>query len=438
MSNTAEQLKTEILEKVREYAAVAHSPSAFVPFKTKVRYAGRVFDDREMVALVSSALDFWLTLGPYGAQFESRMREFFNSRDFVLTNSGSSANLAAITALCSKNLDGHMCPGGEVITPAVTFPTTLSPILQNGLVPVFVDCELGTYDVDVDAVAAAVSPKTQALVIPHTLGNPCRMDVLMDIAREHELWVVEDCCDALGAKYNGKLVGTFGDASTCSFYPAHHITLGEGGGVVVREPKIAKIVRSVRDWGRDCWCEPGQNDTCGKRFGWQLGDLPEGYDHKYIYSEIGYNLKPTDLQAAIGTVQADRIGDFHARRQHNFDRLYAGLKAYEEFLVLPKAYPNADPAWFAFPLTVRGGVVRSELVAWLEKSLIETREIFSGNILRQPAYRDVVHRVQGDLRQSDIVMRDTFFIGVYPGLTDEMLDFVLDQFREFFRSHRLS
>ena len=248
MSNTAEQLKREILEKVREYAAIAHSPRAFVPYKTKVRYAGRVFDDREMVALVSSALDFWLTLGPYGAQFESRMREFFGSRDFVLTNSGSSANLAAITALCSKNLDGHMRSGGEVITPAVTFPTTLSPILQNGLVPVFVDCELGTYDVDVDAVAAAVSPKTQALVIPHTLGNPCRMDVLMDIALEHDLWVVEDCCDALGAKYNGKLVGTFGDASTCSFYPAHHITLGEGGGVVVREPKVAKIVRSVRDW----------------------------------------------------------------------------------------------------------------------------------------------------------------------------------------------
>ena len=260
----------------------------------------------------------------------------------------------------------------------------------------------------------------------------------MDIAREHGLWVVEDCCDALGAKYDGKLVGTFGDASTCSFYPAHHITLGEGGGVVVREPKVAKIVRSIRDWGRDCWCEPGQNDTCGKRFGWQLGDLPEGYDHKYTYSEIGYNLKPTDLQAAIGTVQADRIGDFHARRQHNFDRLYAGLRTYEEYLVLPKAYPDAEPAWFAFPLTVRGGVVRSELVAWLETSLIETREIFSGNILRQPAYRDVMHRVQGNLQQSDVVMRDTFFIGVYPGLTDEMLDFVLDRFREFFRSRGLS
>lgn len=437
MENTAARLKREILEKVREYAAVAHAPQAFVPFETKVPYAGRVFDDREISALVSSALDFWLTLGPYGAEFEDKMKRFFGTRDFVLTNSGSSANLAAITALCSSQLDGHLSPGDEVITPAVTFPTTLSPILQNRMLPVFVDCEIGSYDADVDEIAAAVTPRTRAIVIPHTLGNPCRMDRIMEIVREHDLWLVEDCCDALGARFDGQAVGTFGDVGTCSFYPAHHITLGEGGGIAVGSPKVAKIVRSVRDWGRDCWCEPGKSDTCGKRFGWQLGDLPCGYDHKYIYSEIGYNLKPTDLQAAIGTVQADRIGEFHARRRHNFQRLSEGLKPYEEFLVLPWAYPRSEPAWFAFPLTVRNGVVRNDLVRWLEESRIETRQIFAGNIVRQPAYRTMDHRVHGDLHRSDIVTRDTFFVGIYPGITDEMMDFVLDRFAAFFKSRAL-
>jgi len=432
MEDIAARLRREILEKVREYTAVAHGIRPFVPFETKVPYAGRVFDEREVVALTSSALDFWLTLGPYGAEFEDKMRRFFGTRDFVLTNSGSSANLAAITALCSRQLDGHLRAGDEVITPAVTFPTTLSPILQNRLMPVFVDCEIGTYDVDVDAVAEAVTSKTRALVIPHTLGNPCRMDRIMEVVRGHDLWLVEDCCDALGAKFNGQLAGTFGNLGTCSFYPAHHITLGEGGGIAVASPKVAKVVRSIRDWGRDCWCEPGKSDTCGKRFGWQLGDLPCGYDHKYIYSEIGYNLKPTDLQAAIGTVQADRLGEFHARRRHNFRRLAEGLKRYEEFLVLPRAYAGADPAWFAFPITVRNGIARGDLVQWLEAARIETRQIFAGNIVRQPAYRDVPHRVHGDLHRSDIVSRDAFFVGIYPGITDDMMDFVLERFEAFF------
>ena len=437
MKDEAARLRQEILEKAREFCAVAHAPSPFVPFESKVPYAGRVFDHREVTALLSSALDFWLTLGPYGAEFEGKMRRFFGTRDFVLTNSGSSANLAAITALCSSQLDGHLKPGDEVITPAVTFPTTLAPILQNGMTPVFVDCEIGTYDVDVEEVAAAISPRTRALVIPHTLGNPCRMDCLMEVVREHDLWLVEDCCDGLGAKFDGQLVGTFGDTATCSFYPAHHITIGEGGGIAVSSAKLAKIVRSVRDWGRDCWCEPGKSDTCGKRFGWQLGDLPHGYDHKYTYSEIGYNLKPTDLQAAIGTVQADRIEEFHLRRMHNFARLHEGLTPYEEFLVLPWAYPRAEPAWFAFPLTVREGFECRDLVQWLEESRIETRQIFAGNIVRQPAYRDVPHRVHGDLSRSEVVMRDTFFIGVYPGITDQMMDFVLERFEAFFQSRCL-
>lgn len=435
MSDRAAQLRAEILDKVREYSAIAHAPRPFVPFESRVPYAGRVFDDREVLALTSSALDFWLTLGPYGAEFEGQMKRFFGTRDFVLTNSGSSANLAAVTALCSPQLEGHLAEGDEVITPAVTFPTTLAPILQNRLVPVFVDCEIGTYDVDIDEVAAAVTPRTRAIVVPHTLGNPCRMDRLMEIVREHDLWLMEDCCDALGAKFDGRLAGTFGDIATCSFYPAHHITLGEGGGIAIGSPKLAKIVRSVRDWGRDCWCDPGKSDTCGKRFGWQLGDLPCGYDHKYTYSEIGYNLKPTDLQAAIGTVQAGRIPEFHARRQHNFQRLHEGLRPYEEFLVLPYAYPRAEPAWFAFPVTVRGGIKRPDLVHWLEASRIETRQVFAGNIVRQPAYRNVPHRIHGDLTRSDIVMNDTFFVGVYPGITDEMIDFVLERFAAFFRQH---
>ena len=437
MNNTSARLKAEILEKVREYYAVAHRPRPFVPFETKIPYAGRVFDDRELVSLTSSALDFWLTLGPYGEEFEGKMRRFLGARDFVLTNSGSSANLAAITALCSARLEGHLKAGDEVITPAVTFPTTLAPILQNGLMPVFVDCEIGTYDIDVEQVSSAVSVRTRALVVPHTLGNPCRMDRLMEVARHHDLWVIEDCCDALGARFDGALTGTFGDAATFSFYPAHHITSGEGGGVSVGSAQLAKIVRSVRDWGRDCWCEPGKSDTCGKRFGWQLGDLPIGYDHKYIYSEIGYNLKPTDLQAAVGTVQADRIGEFHARRQHNFRRLYDGLKPYDEFLVLPRSHPGAEPAWFAFPLTVRNGITRNDLVGWLERARIETRQIFAGNILRQPAYRAIPHRVHGELTASDTVMRDTFFVGVYPGITDEMISFVVEQFAEFFRTRGL-
>ena len=385
-----------------------------------------------MISLVDSALDFWLTLGPYGDLFEKKMRDFFGARDFILVNSGSSANLVAVGSLMAPELEGHLEKGDEVITPAVTFPSTVAPILQNGLIPVFVDAEVGTYNINPHLIEEAISPRTRALIVPHTLGNPCDMDIIGDIVRRHDLFFIEDTCDALGSTFRGKLVGTFGDIGTLSFFPAHHITLGEGGGVIMNGAKFSKIARSLRDWGRDCWCAPGESNTCTKRFGWQLGSLPEGYDHKYIYSHIGYNLRPTDLQAAIGVVQADRIPEFTEQRRKNFLRLYQAMEPYQEFIVLPKLDPRSQPSWFGFPITVKHGVSRRELVQWLEAAKIETRSVFGGNILRQPGYSNIRCRVHGELSQSDIIMRDTFFIGVYPGLTPEIMDFVIDRLRAFF------
>ena len=372
----------EIFDRVREYYELVHKEKKFVPFKTSVSYAGRVFDEREMISLVDSALDFWLTLGPYGDLFEKKMRDFFGARDFILVNSGSSANLIAIGSLMAPELEGHLEAGDEVITPAVTFPSTVAPILQNGLIPVFVDAEVGTYNINPHLIEEAISPRTRALLIPHTLGNPCDMDIIGDIARRHDLFFIEDTCDALGSTFRGKLVGTFGDIGTLSFFPAHHITLGEGGGVIMNGAKFSKIARSLRDWGRDCWCAPGESNTCTKRFGWQLGGLPEGYDHKYIYSHIGYNLRPTDLQAAIGVVQADRIPEFTEQRRNNFLRLYQAMEPYQELIVLPKLDSRSQPSWFGFPITVKHGVSRRELVQWLEAAKIETRSVFGGNILR--------------------------------------------------------
>ncbi len=431
VSTEAERLKQEILDKVRQYHGLAHQAPPFVPFKSRVQYAGRVFGDSEMVNLVDSALDFWLTLGPWGDLFEQKMKRLFGARDFVLVNSGSTANLAALMTLASPQLERPLVPGDEVITPAVTFPTTLAPIVHAGLIPVFVDCEVGTYNVDPRLLEGAISPRTRAIVVPHTLGNPCDMDVIGELVRRHQLYLVEDSCDALGATFRGKLVGTFGDLATLSFFPAHHITLGEGGGVVVNNPALPRIVRSVRDWGRDCWCAPGESNTCGKRFGWQLGDLPAGYDHKYVYSNIGYNFKPTDLQAAIGVAQADRLAHFIEKRRRNFTRLYRGLEACQDRLVLPRLDPRANPSWFGFPITVGGGISRQELVQWLESANIETRQVFGGNILKQPGYRNISRRIHGTLEQTDRIMRDTFFVGVYPGLDDEMIDFVVGRVRDF-------
>lgn len=426
-------LKQEILEKVQAYARQAHQPPAFTPFASRVPYAGRVFAESELVNLVDASLDFWLTLGPWGDRFEEALERRLGVRDVALVNSGSSANLVAVTALTSSHLENPLRPGDEVITPAATFPTTLAPLLQNRLVPVLVDCEPGTYNVDPGLVEEALSDRTRAIMVPHTLGNPCDLERLGQIARRHRLYLVEDCCDALGSTFDGRPVGTFGELATVSFYPAHHITMGEGGAVISNRPGYGRIVRSIRDWGRDCWCPPGESNTCGKRFGWKLGSLPEGYDHKYTYSHIGYNLKPTDLQAAVGVAQLDRLDGFIARRRANFDLLFRGLQPFADRLLLPRWHPKAQPSWFAFPITVQAGVSRRRLVQWLEGANIETRDVFAGNILRQPAYANAPVRVVGALPQTDRLARDTFFVGVYPGLSPQMIEFVIDRFTAFFR-----
>lgn len=433
-------LKAEILELARKYVEVAHARKPFVPGQTRIPYSGRIFDSAEMGNLVDAALDFWLTFGPYGQRFERRMQEFFGSHGFALVNSGSAANLLMVATLCSPELDRllresdppRLREGDEVITPAVTFPTTLAPIVQHHLIPVFVDCQIGTYNVRPELLEEAIGPKTRAIFLPHTLGNPCDMDVVMDVAARRRLWVLEDGCDALGATFNGRLVGTFGAMSSLSFYPAHQMTMGEGGGVVINHPRVKKTAQSIRDWGRDCWCDPGVSDTCGKRFGWQQGQLPFGYDHKYIYSNIGYNLKPTDLQAAIGLAQADKIPSFVEARRKNFQRLHDGLKPLEDVLILPQTDPRANPSPFGFAVTVREGVDRARLVAHLEGAKIETRLVFGGNILRQPGFLDIPRRVHGGLEQSDVIMHRTVFVGVYPGLTPEMLDYMIAAFHGFF------
>jgi len=442
MNDSAAELKTQVLELVGRYYQIAHQRKPFEPGKTRITYSGRVYDEREMVNLVDASLDFWLTSGPYAHKFETKMSQFFNSRDFILVNSGSSANLLMVATLCSPQLKRYLRetdlpplqPGDEVITPAVTFPTTLAPIIQNSLVPVFVDCEVGTYNVNPELVEDAIGPKTRAIFVPHTLGNPCDMNVIMDVASRRNLWVLEDGCDALGATFDGQLVGTFGAMSSLSFYPAHHITMGEGGGVVVNHPRLKKTLRSIRDWGRDCWCDPGKSNTCGKRFGWQLGELPFGYDHKYIYSNIGYNLKITDLQAAIGLAQMEKIEPFVAARRRNFRLLYEGLKALEDYLILPRIDPRANPSPFGFPITVRDGIDRSCLIQHLEAANIETRLVFGGNILRQPGFVNIERRVHGSLEQSDTIMRNTLFVGVYPGLTEEMIDYMIETFGSFFKT----
>lgn len=425
-------LKQEILEKVKRYYHLAHEPGQFTPFTSRVNYAGRVFGEEELVNLVDSSLDFWLTMGPYGELFEQRMKRLFGARDFLMVNSGSTANLNAVLTLMSDQLERPLKPGDEVITPAVTFPTTLAPIVHSGLIPVFVDCEVGSYNINPHLLEGAISDKTRAIMVPHTLGNPCDMDIICDLVDRYGLYLIEDSCDALGSTFRDKLVGTFGDLATLSFYPAHHITAGEGGGVVVNKSNLVRIARSVRDWGRDCWCAPGESNTCGRRFGCQLGELPRGYDHKYTYSNIGYNFKPTDMQAAIGVAQLDRLPGFVEQRRRNFARLYEGLAAYQDRLVLSALDPRSNPSWFGFPITTTGGLSSQDLVQWLESANIETRKVFGGNILRQPAFANIRSRVHGTLEESDRVMRDTFFIGVYPGLTAEMIEFILGRFKEFF------
>jgi CDP-6-deoxy-D-xylo-4-hexulose-3-dehydrase len=429
---TADAVREEIRDLVAEYCRLAFPAQPFAPGQP-VPVAGRVFDERDMQALVDSGLDFWLTTGRFAEDFEKRFASRVGLRCSSLVNSGSSANLVALTALTShKLLDEKLTAGDEVITVAAGFPTTVNPILQNNLVPVFVDVEhperRATYNVDVERLEAAVSDRTRAVMLAHTLGNPFDCTAVADFCRRHDLWLVEDCCDALGAEFGGRHVGGFGDLATCSFYPAHHLTMGEGGIVFTDSPRLEKLVESFRDWGRDCWCEPGHDDTCGKRFDWQLGDLPHGYDHKYIYSHIGYNLKLTDMQAAVGVAQLDKLDGFIAARRANFARLRAGLEPFADVFVLPEATPGSDPSWFGFPLSVRptAPFTRRDLVRHLDERKIGTRQLFGGNLLRQPAYHGRPQRVAGDLAGADYVMRHTLWLGVYPGLTDAHIDHVIE------------
>jgi len=433
----ADDVKREILAKMREYYSQAHGDQPFKAGETTIRYAGRVFDEREMQAMVNAVLDFWLTLGPYGEEFEGKLKSFLGVSNVILVNSGSSANLVAVSTLCSKETEDHLGPGDEVITPAVTFPTTVAPLIQNNLIPVFVDCELGTYNIAPSLLEGAVSGRTRAIFLPHTLGNPCDMDPIMDFARRHRLFVVEDVCDALGSRYKDKCVGTYGGIGTLSFYPAHHITTGEGGAVITNDERLARVARSIRDWGRACYCTHRTKSpfgACGKRFDFEIPGVPGTYDHRYIYSNIGYNFKPTDIQAALGSAQMDKLPEFIEARQRNFRRLHAGLRDFEELLILPCWKPEAQVAWFAYPITVReeAPFSRRELILWLEEGLIQTRLLFAGNILQQPGYRDIPHRIAGPLTNSDLVMRNSFFIGVYPGLRDQHIDYVLERFRNFF------
>jgi CDP-6-deoxy-D-xylo-4-hexulose-3-dehydrase len=399
-----------------------------------VPVSGKVFDQNELKLLVDSSLDFWLTTGRYAEKFEKSFAKVMGMKHAMLCNSGSSANLLAVSALTSPRLGKRaLKEGDEVITAAAGFPTTVNPILQNRLTPVFVDVELGTYDSSVEKIEAAIGPKTKAIVMAHTLGNPFDAVGVMELAKEHKLFVVEDTCDAVGAKFDGRPVGSFGDLSTTSFYPAHHITMGEGGCVLVNKASMKKIVESLRDWGRDCWCPPGVDNTCGRRFDWQLGELPYGYDHKYVYSHVGYNLKMTDMQAAVGVAQLDKLDGFIQARNSNFNKIYAGLKDLQEFLILPEATKNSEPSWFGFPITVRKDApfTRFELVQHIESRRIGTRQLFGGNLLRQPAYLKSPMRVVGDLANADFITENTFWIGVYPGLTEEMISYMLQEIQGF-------
>ena len=437
-----EKLRMEILQKVKEYYELVHKPKQmenFIEGKTKINYAGRVFDEKELQYLVDSSLDFWLTYGKYSKKFEEKLAEFLGVRWALLVNSGSSANLLAFYALTSPLLkERQIKRGDEVITVAACFPTTVAPIVQYGAVPVFVDMELTYFNIDVTQLEAALSPKTKAIMIAHTLGNPFNIRAVKEFCEKHNLWLIEDNCDALGGTYEGKPTGTWGDIGTSSFYPAHHITTGEGGAVYTNNPLLRRIMLSLRDWGRDCWCESGKDNTCGKRFAWEFAKLPKGYDHKYVYSHFGFNLKATEMQAAIGLAQLEKLPAFIEKRKQNFKLLYEGLKDLKEFH-LPKPQPNSNPSWFGFliKLTDYAKFTRNEIVEYLEKHNIQTRTLFAGNILRHPLFESLVegrdYRVVGELPNTDKIMNDSFWIGVYPGLTEDAINYIIKTIREFVR-----
>ncbi len=436
----AQDLRRQILALTARYAELAHAPKPFAAGQSPVPVSGKVYGAPEMASLVDSALDFWLTAGRFNTAFEQRLAKYLGvMRKGVLTvNSGSSANLVALTGLTSHmHGDRALKPGDEVITATTGFPTTVNPILQNNLTPVFVDIDIPTYNIDPALIEGAVSERTRAIMVAHTLGNPFALDEVMRVAEKYNLWVVEDCCDALGATYDGKLVGTIGDVGTLSFYPAHHITMGEGGAVYTSSPTVRRAMESIRDWGRDCYCEPGMDNTCKRRFDWQLGDLPYGYDHKYVYSHLGYNLKITDMQAAVGLAQLDRLDGFVAARRDNFNYLKTQLADLEPFFILPEATPRSDPSWFGFLLTLREDApfTRDALVRHLNDKQIATRFLFGGNLLRQPYMQGRPHRLASATTNADIVVDRTFWVGIYPGLGVDHLDFMADTLRAFVAQH---
>jgi len=426
----AQQLRQQIAQLVDEYAAIAMAPRSFEPGKTVIPPSGKVIDGAELKNMVEASLDGWLTTGRFNDMFEKRLADFLGVKHLLTTNSGSSANLLAFSALTSPKLGARTIQkGDEVIGVAAGFPTTVNPIIQFGAVPVFVDVDIPTYNVKAELIEAAITPKTKAIMLAHTLGNPYNLKTIKALCEKHNLWLIEDCCDALGSTYDSKLVGTFGDIGTLSFYPAHHITMGEGGAVFTNNTELKKIIESYRDWGRDCYCAPGCDNTCGKRFGWQLGSLPAGYDHKYTYSHLGYNLKITDMQAACALAQLDKLEGFIQARKDNFAYLTERLQSCTEFLILPEATENSSPSWFGFPITIRpdSGISRVDVLKYLDEHRVGTRLLFAGNLTRQPYMDGQVYRVSGELTNTDLIMNNTFWIGVHPGLNKEMLDFAVEK-----------
>lgn len=432
---TKESLRAEIAALVQQYADLAYPSQPFLPGASNVPVSGKVIGAPELKLMVEASLDGWLTTGRFNDEFEKRLAAWIGVEYLITVNSGSSANLVAFSALTSPRLgERAIRKGDEVIGVAAGFPTTVNPILQCGAVPVFVDVELGTYNVDATLIEAAITPKTKAIMLAHTLGNPYNLEAIVALCKKHKLWLVEDCCDALGSTYDGKKVGTFGDIGTLSFYPAHHITMGEGGAVFTNNPELKLIAESFRDWGRDCYCAPGKDNTCNKRFCWKLGNLPEGYDHKYTYSHLGYNLKISDMQAACALAQLDRLEGFVQARKDNFAYLSEKLKSCEEFLLLPRATPKADPSWFGYPITLKesSGATRVDLINFLEQNRIATRLLFAGNLTRQPYMLEQEFRVVGELKNTDTVMNQTFWLGVFPALGKPQLDYIAGKLEEFF------
>lgn len=435
MPRSPAAIRLEIAELVQQYADIVHAPQDFIPGETPVPVSGKVIGAAELKNMVEASLDGWLTTGRFNAMFEERLAKYLGVKHLITVNSGSSANLVAFSTLTSPKLgERAIRPGDEVIGVAAGFPTTVNPILQFGAVPVFVDVDLATHNIDASQIEAAITPKTKAIMLAHSLGNPFNLEVVTALCKKYKLWLVEDCCDALGATYKGQLVGTFGDIATLSFYPAHHITMGEGGAVFTNNAELKLIAESFRDWGRDCYCPPGKDNTCNKRFCWKLGDLPEGYDHKYTYSHLGYNLKITDMQAACALAQLDRLDEFIATRKANFTYLKARLQSCHDFLHLPEATPDSNPSWFGFPLVLKesSGIKRVDLINYLDQNKIATRLLFAGNLTRQPYMIGRNFRVSGALTNTDVVMNQTFWLGTFPGLTTAHLDYIADKLEEFF------